>query len=72
MDLRVGRCLFGALGRVVCVVVELAWEMAVQSLMVHDLSVFFASVNGWNDGCFDEAFSADDCYFGFFVNDVFA
>jgi hypothetical protein len=53
-------------------VVELAWEMAVQSLMVHDLSVFFASVNGWNDGCFDEAFSADDCYFGFFVNDVFA
>ncbi len=66
------RSLFGALERVVCGVAVLASVMADQSLMVHDLSVFFASVDGWDDGCFDEAFSADDCYFGFFIDDVFA
>jgi hypothetical protein len=33
---------------------------AVQALLGNGLSVFFASVNGWNNCEFNQVFSADD------------
>ena len=37
-----------------------AWGLEVQALREFDLSVFFASMNDWNHGYFDETFTADD------------
>jgi hypothetical protein len=33
--------------------------LAVQALMENDLLFFFASMNGWNNGYFEEVFSSD-------------
>jgi hypothetical protein len=37
-----------------------ALVLAVQALMECDLSVFFASVNGWGNCDFNQVFSSDD------------
>jgi hypothetical protein len=50
-----------ASGKVSVEVAVDASVLAVQALTVFVLSVFVASVNGWKDCCFDEAFSSDDC-----------
>ena len=60
-----------ASGKVSVEVAVDASVLAVQALTVFVLSVFVASVNGWKDCCFDEAFSSDDCQFGFFADYVF-
>ena len=53
MDRLVERFLFGALEMVVFVVAVAAWVMAVQVLREYCLSVFFASMNSWDDCDFD-------------------
>ncbi len=54
------------------VVAVLALGMEDQFQRAFGLSVFFASVNGWDYGCFKEGFSADDGCFGFFADYVFS
>jgi len=43
-------CLFVASGKVSAEVVAVAVVLAVQALVENDLSFFFASVNGWDNG----------------------
>jgi hypothetical protein len=43
-------CLFVASGKVNAEVVAVAVVLAVQALVENDLSFFFASVNGWDNG----------------------
>jgi hypothetical protein len=52
-------CLFVASGKVNAEVAVDAVVLAVQALVENDLSFFFAFVDGWYNGCFDQVFSSD-------------
>jgi len=58
------------LGRVFFSGAATALVLAVQSPVGCVLSVFFASVNGWHDGCFQQVFSSDDGQLDFFADNV--